>query len=1362
MYFPIGCIKCHNAGLNNSAALSFVGLNRTKTLIVVLSPDSVYLWKTKPRILLAIHQRTEKSIRNYGDNSFAVFKPDSSAIFVLTKTSSILLYDLLNENGEYIYHLQSPGSHYVEQLEPHGIQEYSLSMKYVITLDSDITSHSLRSEELIVATTDGWLHRLAWNGKMNSELAINIRCVRFSADLETTTGTSLGGDVLYVKGIECSSLLGGFGIVLSDGRAGFLMSTSAVARPSEIVGVFAKDINDASCIAVNHKYQLIAFGCESGKALAYTFDDLYGGLMLSHKYSLPSKDYPEQGKKAGRVTSLAWTPDGCALAMTWSKGGIAVWSVFGALLTCTLQSDFCFSPDDQNPEPLLVKSLGWGPEGYQLIMIPEVSANSNNLVEGDILQLSFAKSALAVNPCMPNRQHLFLQGESSIYVNSGDMVLPNSDVNKAPRNTLFSNRHWQTIQVPSAYISANWPIRYAAIHWSGRDMAIAGKFGYAIYTLHTRKWKLFGNETQEKNVTCRGGLILWDEYLIVGCYNIEDESDEVRIHHRKSNIDARTAQSIKFESPVFLINIFHDILLVYNADSRVSFYQLLLDEQTSPSTVRPTLVSEVSLMDHIQHPLFVTSLSLTTLKNEQSTLSTSVEGYEANSLIMNVAGKIMMLQKDRPAAEREGEKVQFLSPVVLASCVENVWYMVDAHSYKKHLSESLWLACGAQGMKAWLPLFPVKEGGRPLGFLSKRIMLHFDLHVYPLSVLFEDAVILGIGTDNVSNAFSPVFSSRSSNLFSYYSLERTTQVYLPQILRQLLRRNLGVHALEIARTCTNLPYFTHVLELMLHEVLEKEATASEPIPDPLLPRIVAFIQEFPQYLETVCHCARKTEVALWRHLFSVVGNPIDLFKECCESDKLETAASYLIIIQNLEHHSVSRQHATLLLEAALDNYKWELSKDLVRFLTAIGKGDPDSPPRTPLHKSFHPPIMTETDGNEGEVTPVLVPVHKPPSRTNSVTTTQAIKGSSSGVSSPKEKPKRPTFLKRDSSLSALSDYSVSSRPVTVESCEQFFTDLILARHARKLLSSFRLRDLGRFSAHLDFDLTSWFIKERFRAALVEDYVDALIMLHRQFEWSFPILPNGSRVSSASRDSSRFYSRSSGETPLDEENLTRLNEVKSEEDIADEIQAKLASIKAEDPETPSSGVEKSDTSSVAQSIDYELESIDGYSWVTEPPNMMEFDQKTPLGSKQCELQLRYLLTVFVEARCIDWCILLSMMLGDLAGLSQVIEKMVTFKDLTKPKLDALMQQLSSLEEWTEKNCTGYQFLISTIKASCEELYSSALEEEPKAEKKATPKEERMFFKEDESKIAQPKVDVVVEGEIKDKHAEEDEPSECVIC
>ena len=82
------------------------------------------------------------------------------------------------------------------------------------------------------------------------------------------------------------------------------------------------------------------------------------------------------------------------------------------------------------------------------------------------------------------------------------------------------------------------------------------------------------------------------------------------------------------------------------------------------------------------------------------------------------------------------------------------------------------------------------------------------------------------------------------------------------------------------------------------------------LPDALLPRIVRFIKEFPQYLETVVHCARKTEVALWSYLFTAVGNPRDLF--AVSNLRWHFALKpLLVIVESMEVKSQFKKHRVL-------------------------------------------------------------------------------------------------------------------------------------------------------------------------------------------------------------------------------------------------------------------------------------------------------------------------------------------------------------------------------------------------------------------------------------------------------------------
>uniref|UniRef100_A0A671QWR2 Protein RIC1 homolog n=1 Tax=Sinocyclocheilus anshuiensis TaxID=1608454 RepID=A0A671QWR2_9TELE len=1120
MYFLSGWPRRLLCPLRSSERPFLIEPSAQRFYLAVLSETQISIWSSRPSVLIVSYIESGKAAAQFGFYQQVEWKPDDSMIAVAAANGYVLLFDIIGGSDEkYLYEPIYPKGSARVKVTPGYKEEQcapalTLEMKKPVDLEAPISCLQTLQEDLLVATADGYLHMLHWDSVSNGRRAVNLCTIPFSLDLQSSRGgPCLDLDGVHIRDMEYCTTLDGFAVVFDDGRLGFITPTHLFE-----IEIFCNIINDftvtfdqfnASLLnktitfCVNPVYcvcaEFMLCVCRSGSVLVYMIDSSTGSMQLSHKLELTPKHYPDIWNKTGPVKMIRWSPD-CSVAMvTWDCGGLSLWSVFGAHLICTLGEDFAYRSDGTKKEPLKISSMGWGVEGYHLWVIgstdvtpvPDGAEGDEKLQQAGILQFQFIKSALTVNPCTSNQEQVLLHGEDRLYLTCGDPTQAHSVPDKSPSrdsggsplrrpsastplsqglSTLLGHKHWQVVQVHDHTLP------FAAIDWSGQCVAVAGRRGIAHYSLYTRKWKLFGNVTQEQNMTVTGGLAWWNDFVVVACYNFIDRQEELRLYVRSSNLDNAFASVTKLHADTLLLNVFRNVVILFRADCSICLYSIERRHDSPSASVE--LLQEVSMSRYIPHPGLVVSVTLTSVRTETGiTLKAPQHACSAESILLNLAGQLIMLQRDRSGPQvrekdtpaNQTKLLPFCPPVVLAQCVENVWTTCRSNRKKRHLMEALWLSCGEAGMKVWLPLFP-RDHRKPHSFLSRRIMLPFHINIYPLTVLFEDALILGASNETV--LFDGPGSSSLEALFPFCTVERTSQIYLHHILRQLLVRNLGEQALMLAQSCAMLPYFPHVLELMVHVVLEEEATSREPIPDPLLPTVAKFVTEFPLFLQTIVHCARKTEYALWNYLFAAVGNPKDLFEECLMAQDLDTAASYLIILQNMEVPAVSRQHATLLFNTALEQGKWDLCRHMIRFLKAIGSGESETPPSTPTTQE-----QSSTGGFEFF-------------RNRSISLSQSADSIAGGK------------FNLQKTLSVPSGPSSKGEQTKQNKCGHCFeADAAVWERSRV-----RLRDLGCFSAQLGFELIGWLCRERMRVARVDDFVTALKCLHKDFLWPFPVIP----------------------------------------------------------------------------------------------------------------------------------------------------------------------------------------------------------------------------------------------------------------
>ncbi|KAJ3342043.1 hypothetical protein HDU93_003565 [Gonapodya sp. JEL0774] len=854
-----------------------------------------------------------------------------------------------------------------------------------------------------------------------------------------------------------------------------------------------------SAIEVNEVFGVVAVGRDSGLVTtyqvprqlpAYVFQaDTFHRELGANGVLIPLATYRPVSTKLSPTTphaggllhplnsvTLAFTGDGCALAIGWERSGIQVVSVFGKDRNSgSVQMGDEYFDKRSSSETYMkgVMDLFWDASSTTLFAVPSINTlpTSNTYVQRwPLCGVPFAKLA-ATNP--PNMEstasanthakYLVLSGRSYILLGTTGLEVDVSKLAKSRNrrgsqsNRLRLDNTFQQIDIPLAYSTFCLPISVVAVcpFPVGSHVAVAGTYGLAIYNIEQRKWRLFVKEKHEKSFKVEGGLAwlcirplkvdrtlggqsgtVGSAVLIAGCFDFETNTYSLRFFNPDANLDLTAClHTEQLLSRVVAMHARNHSVLVLTADGVLRHYLILVSHGGQSKdgglvgkalSIHVQIFSETSILPIIAWPERVRAICWYPVSFE-SRLSAST--LDRSPLLILDGSQLIYLAPQQAEPGRPHERQ--ITATLLSNFVET-FLVCPYQDSVGELLNSLWVVCGGTRLKVWTNLGVHNEPH------AEAIPSLKDINTgdRESQLLWEDRAevpprwrqeLLG----HISQESFVIQAHGYPIDKAIYSKARTVSVFMI---------SLQDEAIWFAHEFKSLPYFVHALELLLHEVLETEAPSFPPAPKAaLLPHVVLFLESFDESLDVIGQCARKSEYTYWSYLFSITGDAKELFQKCVTRGKLLTAITFLIIIQTMESAAVSSKLALALLEKALQVNDFNLCSELVRFLASISHAN-----RDPQMEWFD---SSPTDG--------AVP------------------------------------------------HESKTLP---DGTDMFYIEILVNQHARRMLNAMQLRLLGKMARLLRFPLATWLERERkLRALEIPSWPAALLALHVQFDLPPPPL-----------------------------------------------------------------------------------------------------------------------------------------------------------------------------------------------------------------------------------------------------------------
>lgn len=879
--------------------------------LVFLTWRGLYLYRPKPLCPVIVYVRSKASIEKYGENVNVLLRPDSQLLVVTTSKDCILTYSVVfnfssRELGVFTYSDNSPLFIYEGQTistafpgpgEAVGIRELLIQFKMVIRLDSGISCAIALDHDLLVLTKNPPAIQLVkWN--LPHESSSRTKTILLSQlDWLSPPPSSLNSATKYLPiHNHWSKAMSLFSWTFSDGSVwavtmmestwGSIDSSSSEPRKKLFNGHCfhrsTKNENFGVISAINARFSLIAVGCRSGYVYLYNVKDYSGNVPQVKVLEPPSSS-------SGKVTTISCSGDGYGW-MVGYENGWAFYSVFGMLNAMS----FLSSKDQVQNEPWLggIMFSIWSFSGDAIYMVPKV----NNTV----WMLDVLKWNSAGNFTQDNINRPVLYKDSKIMIYRGQ---EQSDLTTIDKDALL----WLSVPIPASYIAENWPIKYVSCSADGMYIAVAGLRGLTHYSLYSGHWKQFVEEEVEREFSVRGGMVWYGNILIVAVDT--ETSHELQLYSREIDLDSQSLlYAEELDAAVLSLVLIKDSLMVYTTSNQLLQFKIHLHD----NNVLLEMVSEISFMGIIHSPARVRSVNCLPRYDIRRVPFSITE----SNILLLIDGMLILLV---PRSSDDGE-MKYNYKVLH----HNIEYYALSFA-RGNLKNMIW-AFDGQDVILWV-------NGIDKSDEENMSLVHVPLELYPLTMMSDKGIIMGIDCDAVL--------TRNSS-FTYFKQWTNAQLFCPYVLEAYLNSEDKEKALSVASGFRHLNYFGHILEVLLYRVLEaagsskanNETDTETQQSNTLLARVIALISHFPQMLDVVVGCTRKTEVKYWNKLFDIIGSPRLLFEKCIERGKLTTAGGYLLVLHTLEQHEQNFENTSRLLKLAYEAQNWDLCKELARFITA--------------------------------------------------------------------------------------------------------------------------------------------------------------------------------------------------------------------------------------------------------------------------------------------------------------------------------------------------------------------------------------------------------------------------------------------